>query len=178
MIDLQNLTIKKAYEAMKAGEYTVLNLAEAYLGEIEKKNPELNAYLEVFEDARGQAEKADQMFKDGSATLMTGIPMGIKDNILFGLLRLRFPNNPFMEELKGCAIVRELHVYGKSLNIGEKGKDGQHIGIGKKLMKEAERITKEKGYEKLAVISGVGVREYYKKLGYELIGPYMIKEMF
>jgi len=100
-----------------------------------------------------------------------------KDNILFGLLRLRFPNNPFMEELKDCAIVRELHVYGKSLNIGEKGKDGQHIGIGKRLMKEAERITKEKGYDKLAVISGVGVREYYKKLGYKLLGPYMVKEL-
>jgi len=98
-----------------------------------------------------------------------------KDNILFGLLRLRFPDKPFMEELKGCAIVREIHVYGKSLNIGKTGTDGQHIGLGKKLMKEAEKIARSNGYEKLAVISGVGVREYYRKLGYELVGPYMVK---
>ena len=100
-----------------------------------------------------------------------------KDNILFGLLRLRFPDNPFMKELDGCAIVRELHVYGQALKIGKKGIDGQHTGIGKKLMKEAERIVKNNGYKKLAVISGVGVREYYRKLGYELKGNYMIKNL-
>ena len=99
------------------------------------------------------------------------------DNILFGLLRLRFPDKPFIKELKDCAIVRELHVYGKSLNIGKKGKQGQHTGIGKKLMKEAEKIAREKRYKKLAVISGVGVRMYYKNLGYELKGYYMIKEL-
>ena len=100
-----------------------------------------------------------------------------KDNILFGLLRLRFLNKPFMEELENCAMVREIHVYGQSLNIGEKGTEGQHIGIGKKLMQEAERISKENGFKKLAVISGVGVREYYRDLGYKLEGPYMIKEL-
>ena len=102
-----------------------------------------------------------------------------KDNILFGLLRLRFPDSPFIEELKNSAIVRELHVYGKSLNIGEKGEDGQHTGIGKKLMKEAEKISRKKGFKKLAVISGVGVREYYRKLGYKLDGEgiYMMKEL-
>ena len=116
-----------------------------------------------------------------------------KDDILFGLLRLRFLNKPFMEELKtsdksskddsshndegGTAMVREIHVYGQSLNIGEKGTEGQHIGIGKKLMQEAERISKENGFKKLAVISGVGVREYYRNLGYKLEGPYMIKKL-
>jgi elongator complex protein 3 len=123
-----------------------------------------------------------------------------KDNILFGLLRLRFLNKPFMEELKGdagsslkkgksskddsshndeggTAMVREIHVYGQSLNLGEKGVDGQHIGLGKRLMAEAERISREAGYNRLAVISGVGVREYYRKLGYKLEGPYMIKKL-
>ncbi|MEK6872918.1 MAG: tRNA uridine(34) 5-carboxymethylaminomethyl modification radical SAM/GNAT enzyme Elp3 [Nanoarchaeota archaeon] len=100
-----------------------------------------------------------------------------KNNILFGLLRLRFPYKPFMPELKNSAIVRELHVYGKSLNIGEKGISGQHTGIGKKLMKAAEKIAKENKYKKLAVISGVGVREYYKKLGYKLEGNYMVKSL-
>ncbi|MEN9626706.1 MAG: hypothetical protein RL557_1034 [archaeon] len=102
-----------------------------------------------------------------------------KDNILFGLLRMRFPFQPSIHSLKGVAIIRELHVYGQALKIGEQGKKGQHTGIGKKLMKEAEIIAKKKGYKKIAVISGVGVREYYKKLGYTIDdeGIYMVKEL-
>lgn len=75
------------------------------------------------------------------------------------------------------AIIRELHVYGQALNIGEKGRKSQHLGYGKMLMKEAEKIAKKNGFKKLKVISGVGVREYYNKLGYELDkeGIYMIK---
>ena len=102
-----------------------------------------------------------------------------KDNILFGLLRLRLPDSPFMDELKDSAIVREVHVYGKALKIGKEGIEGQHTGIGKKLMKEAEKIALENGYNKVAVISGVGVREYYRKLDYR-IGKeniYMVKNI-
>ena len=97
------------------------------------------------------------------------------DDVLFGLLRLRFPKNFILTELEGCAIVRELHVYGQALNLHEKGKNSQHTGLGKMLMNEAEKICKSAGYKKLAVISGVGVREYYKKLGYKLEGTYMVK---
>lgn len=94
------------------------------------------------------------------------------DDILFGLLRLRISN--------GNAIVRELHVYGKSLNIDDKNQldfsnKVQHKGLGKWLMSEAEKIAKENKCEKISVISGVGVREYYKKLGYKLENTYMVK---
>lgn len=82
MIDLKNLTIKKAHTAMKNGEFTARELCEAYLEAIKEKNVELNAYLEVFSDALEQAGRADQMFKDGLATELTGIPFAIKDNIL------------------------------------------------------------------------------------------------
>lgn len=92
------------------------------------------------------------------------------DNILFGLLRLRISN--------GKSIIRELHVYGQSLKLKEKHKEAQqHKGLGKFLMKKAEKITKEAGVSKLKVISGVGVREYYKKLGYNLEGDYMVKNL-
>ena len=74
-------------------------------------------------------------------------------------------------------MVRELHVYGQALNLGKGGEESQHRGLGKLLMKKAEEITKEKGFNKLRVISGVGVREYYRKLGYELEGAYMVKEL-
>ncbi|MFA5856579.1 MAG: tRNA uridine(34) 5-carboxymethylaminomethyl modification radical SAM/GNAT enzyme Elp3 [Candidatus Pacearchaeota archaeon] len=85
-----------------------------------------------------------------------------KDNILFGLLRLRICNN-------SEAIIREVHVYGQALSIGEKGKDfGQHKGMGKELIKKAEKIVKDNKINELKIISGVGVREYYKKLGYNI----------
>jgi len=101
-----------------------------------------------------------------------------KDNILFGLLRMRFPYKPFIRSLKNAAIIRELHVYGQALKIGEKGIKGQHTGLGKALMKEAEKIAMKNSYKKIAVISGIGVREYYRKLGYILDekGIYMVRE--
>jgi aspartyl-tRNA(Asn)/glutamyl-tRNA(Gln) amidotransferase subunit A len=83
MIDLKTLTVKKAHEAIKSGEYSAVELANAYLDVIKEKNKELNAYLEVYEDVIDQAKGADKKFKDGTADLMTGIPVSIKDNILF-----------------------------------------------------------------------------------------------
>src|SRR3989344_5370658 len=83
MIDLKNLTIEKAHQGFKSGEFPCQNLAEAYLKVIEDKNQELNIFLEVFDDVLSQAKVADEKFVDGSATLMTGIPVAIKDNILF-----------------------------------------------------------------------------------------------
>ena len=91
-----------------------------------------------------------------------------KDNILFGLLRLRIGKEAF---------VRELHVYGKAVKLGDKNENAQHKGIGKLLMLEAEKIAKEHKVKKLKVISGVGVREYYRNMGYELEGFYMVKKI-
>jgi elongator complex protein 3 len=85
-----------------------------------------------------------------------------KDEILFGLLRLRLTKKP------SIAIVREIHVYGQALNLNEKGQNSQHLGYGKKLLRKAEEIAKNKGHKKLKIISGIGVREYYRKLGYNL----------
>lgn len=82
MIDLTTLTIKKAHEAMKSGTYSAVDLAQAYLDEIKKKDGDIHAYLEVFSDVIEQAKAADARFKDGTATLLTGIPFAIKDNIL------------------------------------------------------------------------------------------------
>jgi elongator complex protein 3 len=93
-----------------------------------------------------------------------------KDDILFGLLRLRIVN--------GKSIVRELHVYGKSLELGKRNSNtSQHKGFGRMLMKEAEKISKKEKMKKISVISGVGVREYYRKLGYKLKDTYMVKDL-
>jgi len=100
-------------------------------------------------------------------------------DILVGLLRLRKPSeDTFRPELKnGVSIVRELHVYGSVVPVAARDPSKfQHQGFGTLLMEEAERIAKEEhGSNKISVISGVGTRNYYRKLGYELDGPYMSK---
>jgi elongator complex protein 3 len=101
-----------------------------------------------------------------------------KDDILFGLCRCRIPSNPWRKEItKDTLLVRELHVYGKETEISEESKSVQHKGLGKQLMQKAEEIAKANKCDKVAVISGVGVREYYRKLGYELEGVYMVKKL-
>ncbi|MBI4653195.1 tRNA uridine(34) 5-carboxymethylaminomethyl modification radical SAM/GNAT enzyme Elp3 [Candidatus Kuenenbacteria bacterium] len=80
--------------------------------------------------------------------------------------------------LKDCAIIREVHTYGQMVAIGEKDKKAiQHFGFGKKLIAEAEKIVQNLGIKKIAVISGIGVREYYRKLGYRLRDEYMVKSI-
>jgi len=102
-----------------------------------------------------------------------------RQDILIGLLRLRkCGSSTFRPELKGgCSIVRELHVYGSVVPIHFRDPNKfQHQGYGTLLMEEAARIAKEEhGSKKLAIIAGVGTRNYYRKLGYEVDGPYMSK---
>uniref|UniRef100_A0A914YEP4 Elongator complex protein 3 n=1 Tax=Panagrolaimus superbus TaxID=310955 RepID=A0A914YEP4_9BILA len=100
-------------------------------------------------------------------------------DILIGLLRLRkCTEMVHRSELKGgVSIVRELHVYGTAIPVSARDPTKfQHQGFGQLLMEEAEKIAfEEHGSWKLSVISGVGTRQYYRKLGYELDGPYMSK---
>lgn len=79
--------------------------------------------------------------------------------------------------LKNTALIRELHTYGRLAPISGKGEQSQHMGMGKKLLGEAEKIARKSGFEKMAIISGVGVRGYYKKLGYRLKDTYMLKKI-
>jgi elongator complex protein 3 len=97
---------------------------------------------------------------------------------IMGFLRLRQLADPHRKELMGSAIVRELHVYGQAIGVGSKevGDSYQHRGYGGNLLKEAERIaSSELGVGKISVISAVGTRQYYKKLGYARDGPYVSK---
>lgn len=94
-----------------------------------------------------------------------------------GYLRLRFPSKYLREEIKkSSAIVRELHVLGPAVSVGKKG-SVQHLGIGKKLLKKAEEISIKNNKDKIIIISGIGARNYYKKLGYNKEGPYMTKNL-
>jgi len=112
-----------------------------------------------------------------------------EDRTIFSLLRLRIPSSiiekkedalhNFLPELKWASLIREIHTFGDQLSIGEKGSTfWQHIGFGKRLIAEAEKISKEEfGLKKIAVIAWVWVREYYKKRGYHLEWEYMVKEL-
>ncbi|XP_029212522.2 elongator complex protein 3 [Acropora millepora] len=104
-----------------------------------------------------------------------------EQDILVGLLRLRkCSEQTFRPELiEGCSVVRELHVYGSVVPVSARDPSKfQHQGFGMLLMEEAERIAlQEHGSVKIAVISGVGTRNYYRKIGYELEGPYMVKSL-
>jgi elongator complex protein 3 len=111
---------------------------------------------------------------------------------LFSFLRLRISSGEnFLPVLENSAIIRELQTYGQVVPISENRialpasampkalqAGPQHKGLGKKLIKMAEKITKKEfGISKIAVISGVGVRGYYRKLGYKLNNTYMIKQI-
>jgi len=98
-------------------------------------------------------------------------------NGLFGFCRLRFPFSRLRKEItRESALIRELHVYGDIVNVGGKAKV-QHRGIGKRLLEVSEEIAKHNGIKKMIIISGIGVRDYYKNLGYKLEGSYMIKKL-
>lgn len=101
-----------------------------------------------------------------------------------GFIRLRLPSylfstkqKPFFTILKDSAIIRELHIYGKAMEIGENDiKTTQHKGLGEELLSLAQELAKKRGIKKLTIISGVGVRNYYRRFGYRLKETYMVKD--
>lgn len=103
----------------------------------------------------------------------------LAQNTIAGFCRLRFPSQQLRKEITPTtALIRELHVYGASVSLGsEDSTSSQHKGFGKQLLKKAEEIAKEHGYDHLLVISGIGVKEYYRKLGYTNEGPYVGKKL-
>jgi len=103
-----------------------------------------------------------------------------KRDKLLAFLRLRIPaknEKNFIPELQNAAMIRELHTYGTVIPVGRKSDATQHLGLGKKLIIEAEKIARKNDVDKLAVISGVGVVEYYQKQGFKKSGLYLIKNL-
>jgi elongator complex protein 3 len=97
-----------------------------------------------------------------------------------GFVRLRVPSEgAHRSEMVGSAVVRELRVYGRQVEVGERSESAwQHRGLGASLMESAERLSGgEFGAKRILVTSAVGTRNYYRKLGYERLGPYMAKRL-
>ena len=101
--------------------------------------------------------------------------------LLLGFIRLRLSDatatSPILELRGRTALIRELHVYGTVCPVGEQADvaTAQHRGLGAELLRRAE--SKAAGFDRIAIIAGVGVRNYYRRFGYELIGTYMIKSI-
>ena len=108
------------------------------------------------------------------------ISFNTAENKLAGYVRLSLPAQDApqldMPDLKGAALIREVHVYGQSLGVGiEKSGAAQHIGLGTQLLLEAEKVARAGGFSKLAVIAAIGTRLYYENRGFERGDLYMVK---
>ena len=104
----------------------------------------------------------------------------VSGDSLIGFARLRFPSSVFRPELEGAALIRELHVYGSLVPVGQDAaekEEWQHRSYGRLLLLRAEEIAAGAGFRRVAIMSGIGVRPYYRRQGYERKGPYMVKEM-
>ena len=123
----------------------------------------------------------DQIYKAGFAEEHF-ISFITPEDGLAGFIRLSLPKAGSPEtgipELGGAALIREVHVYGQSLEVGsEKTGAAQHAGLGTRLLEEADKLAKENGYTKIAVIAAVGTRNYYLDRGFERGEYYLVKKI-
>jgi elongator complex protein 3 len=166
---------------VSSGTFTT-NIRQIILQELEKEN-------EPCQCIRCREIKGDLHSKSLSLKKIMIDTLGGKEYFfsfeskgkLYSLLRLRLPkkNQPVLfKELKDTAIIREVHTFGSALALNEyQQSKTQHQGLGRKLIKEAEKISKKNGFKKLAVISAIGTKEYYLKLGFKKNGLYMTKDI-
>jgi len=172
--DIPNLNIK--------GGNQNVNLRETLL-----KRPDINCKCIRCREVKNRLEnidKAELFIREYNAVNGREYFISFESpdqKILYGFVRLRINHTDkdlIYKELKGCSHIRELHVYGKVVKHNNKQeKNVQHMGFGKRLIKEAEKISMENGVNSVAIIAGVGVREYYQLLGYNLVRDYMIKNL-
>ncbi|AAT43931.1 radical SAM Superfamily protein [Picrophilus oshimae DSM 9789] len=100
---------------------------------------------------------------------------------IIGFIRLRIPSEyAHRKEVYNSSIIREIKVFGNIVPLGShNSNEWQHHGLGHNLLNEAERITRDEyGLKRILVISGIGVRNYFRKYGYERLGPYMAKSLY
>jgi len=148
-------------------------LKEKHIQCSEIRSREIGLRKEEFDQAAFSIKRTDYEASSGEEIFLSSENDSCH---LAGFARLRIPDSSHRQEIdEHTALIRELHVYGSEIQIGAKG-PVQHRGIGSGLLAEAEKIAKnEYDKKKMLVISGIGAREYYRKLGYSVEGPYVSK---
>lgn len=166
------------------GGARISNLRQVIESEMKKENWQCQCIrCREIKDSKSK-EKIYLMREDYDASNGKEIFLSFEDKnrkSIYALLRLRINlnNKDVLPVLKDSAVIREVHVYGQAASISKRNSLVQHKGLGIQMIKEAERIAKkEYQIKKMDIISGVGVRSYYKeKLGYKLKDGYMIKTL-
>ena len=138
----------------------------------EVRKQRVNAEKVGLHDLVYQAAEAEEHF----------VSFDTSDDKLAGFIRLSLPSpespDTELDDLRGAALIREVHVYGQSLPVGaEKEGAAQHAGLGTQLLEEAEKVAREQGFSKIAVISAVGTRGYYLERGFERGELYLVKNI-
>ncbi|MFH1790182.1 MAG: tRNA uridine(34) 5-carboxymethylaminomethyl modification radical SAM/GNAT enzyme Elp3 [bacterium] len=156
----QVIQIKMKEQGLRCKCLRCREIGHTELKNAQKEIGELELFIEKYEASKGTEYFMSYENKERTAVMA------------FCRLRLSAHNSLYP------AYIRELHTYGQSVGIGQKQKKAsQHKGLGKKMIKSAEKICEKNRIDKLAVISGVGVRNYYRRLNYRLINGYMIKKI-
>ena len=170
--------IKSTETKIFVEEYETVGGQEYFLTVEDPKRIAVYAFLRL---RIPYTERVTSVSSSDKLTFVTPLPHNQAKNKKIKDISLLPKNNllyKLIPEIKNTAFIRELHTYGQLVKVGKRSaKDSQHKGLGKSLVKKAEEITKQNNLNKLAVISGVGVRGYYRKLGYRKIGTYMIKKL-
>ena len=181
-IHRSKLVVREIENELSGDNNKLQTIYKDHYREVEKYNSK--NYFLSFESS--PVEKSDASYYKWFLNMFSqsGVKPSDSADTLYGFLRLRVmetnPDACYDEFKTRTAFVRELHVYGTIQKVGDHNKNTvQHYGFGKKLLKKAEQLARENNCDKIAIISGVGVRKYYENNGYRKTtdGKYMVKEL-
>ncbi len=186
-VRIQRITRDIPSPSVVTGGAKISNLRQIILKEMEKEGWQCKCIR--CREVRGKYDQGEKIYlfrQDYEASGGKEIFLSFENrnrSKLFSFLKLRIPSQYFEKRkhflgvLVGATIIREVQTLGQLVPIGKKKMAPQHRGLGKKLIKEAEKIAKKEfNLKKMVAISGVGVRDYFKKMGYNLSESYMVKK--
>jgi elongator complex protein 3 len=154
-------------------------IVEEELAKHGERSPDIRAREVRFRSVAAADLSLDELHYTSSCSDEVFLQYITPDRSIAGFLRLSLPKEaPITNELAGAAMIREVHVYGQSVEIGDSAAGrAQHAGLGTQLSERAAQIAREQGYKRLAVISAIGTREYYRKRGFADGVLYQVREL-
>jgi elongator complex protein 3 len=154
-------------------------MVEAELVKSGEKSSDIRAREVRFLKVQSDNLTLDELWYESSSGDEVFLQFITAERDIAGFLRLALPTEPpLTPELAGAAMIREVHVYGQAVDIGESSAGrAQHAGLGTQLIERAAALARERGYGRLAVISAIGTRDYYRKRGFVDGALYQVREL-